>query len=84
MNRTVAILVLDIKVGALIYQRVNYIIIKARDAQMKRTAEDAAALVHICSVFDQAFSRKIIFLTNSETERSALIFVEDVQVNFIH
>ena len=84
MNWTIAILVLDVQVGTLVYQRVHDIVIQPNNTQVQRTAKYSAAFVDVGTIFYQIFSGDVVFLADGEAKGRTLVFIENVKINFIH
>lgn len=84
VHRAVAILVSDIQVGALGYQRVHNRVIEPHDAQVKWAAEDPAALIDVRVAFNKLLRGRVVLLSDREAQRCALVLVEHVGVDLVH
>ena len=84
MNGTVSVLISNVEICSLVDECLHYVVVEARNTQMKRTPEYAATHVNISSVTDKCLCCQVVLLPDGQTEWSALIFVEGISVDLVH
>jgi hypothetical protein len=84
MKRSVAVRVLLIQVGFLVYERLYDRDFEPDNSKMYWTSKDSSTQIDICSTINQALCRLVVLLPDGQAQWRAAILIKQVCVGFVH